>query len=394
MNRTEPFISKEAGVEMKQFKMTKAEEVPLISLRNVHKTYILGVEGVAALRGVTLDVKEGEFMCIYGTSGGGKTTLLNIMGTIDKPTKGQVTICGCKIKSSTEDKLLASLRLSSIGFVFQTFNLIGSLTAIENVELPMILKGELTRSEIRRRAVELLSRFGLQDRLRHFPNQLSGGEQQRVTISRALSNRPKLLLLDEPTGDLDTKNSDLVIKILLDLNEIEGITMIMVTHDMGLKNFANRVVRMIDGKIGKIEEIEDVTRSRAVEELLVSIGSYGGNDQNTEGMNFNEANNLGVREGTRGNQINSKTERRNPMQYAAIKFGKDGLKEGVKEGTKEGVKEASKEFNLPPLQKKASLEIPVIMNKESLLVQENSFKAQKIENEDDFINFSGDQLVL
>ena len=152
-----------------------AEEV--IKLVNVHKTYLLGLEGVPALRGVGLSIKSGEFITVLGTSGGGKTTLLNIIGTIDKPSKGDVYICGLRIKYSTKDQLLASIRLNKLGFVFQTFNLIGSLTALENVELPMQLRGKLSRDQIRKRAIALLEEVGLGSRLDHFPNQLSGGEQ-------------------------------------------------------------------------------------------------------------------------------------------------------------------------------------------------------------------------
>ncbi len=224
----------------------------VIKLVNVHKTYLLGLEGVPALRGVGLTINDGEFVTILGTSGGGKTTMLNIIGTIDKPSKGDVYICGLRIKSSTKDSLLASIRLNKLGFVFQTFNLIGSLSALENVELPMQLQGKLSREEIRARAIKLLGDVGLETRMDHFPNQLSGGEQQRVTIARSIANKPKILLLDEPTGDLDTRSTDIVMKILVDLNIKEGITMIMVTHDVALKGFANRVVRMMDGKVHKI----------------------------------------------------------------------------------------------------------------------------------------------
>lgn len=149
----------------------------VIKLVNVHKTYLLGLEGVPALRGVNLTINDGEFITILGTSGGGKTTMLNIIGTIDKPSKGDVYICGLRIKYSTKDQLLASIRLNKLGFVFQTFNLIGSLTALENVELPMQLRGKLSKDEIRRRATQLLTEVGLGDRLDHFPNMLSGGEQ-------------------------------------------------------------------------------------------------------------------------------------------------------------------------------------------------------------------------
>mmetsp|Transcript_23018 Transcript_23018/g.25570 ORF Transcript_23018/g.25570 Transcript_23018/m.25570 type:complete len:591 (+) Transcript_23018:21-1793(+) len=239
----------------------------LIKMVNVHKTYLMGLEGVQALRGVNLTVKKGEFVIILGTSGGGKTTMLNIIGTIDKPTKGDLWLCGERVTSNTNDKLLASLRLNKVAFVFQSFNLIGSLTAKENVELPMQLKGGLSRSKLKGRAEELLKKVDLGDRLDHFPNQLSGGEQQRVTISRALSNKPTILLLDEPTGDLDTRSSDIVMKIIMDLNLNDKITMVMVTHDTALRKFASKIVRMSDGKIGSIEEIKDEERMRNYNKL-------------------------------------------------------------------------------------------------------------------------------
>jgi len=255
-----------------------SHEDDIIRLVNVHKTYLIGVEGVAALRGVTLNIKRGEFVCIQGTSGGGKTTLLNIIGTIDKPTKGDLYLCGTRIKNSTPDKTLASIRLNRVAFVFQTFNLISSLTALENVELPMQLKGEISRSKIRERARELLRTVGLADRVEHFPKQLSGGEQQRVTIARAISNKPSILLLDEPTGDLDTYNTDVVMDILLNLNINEKITMVMVTHDVALKNYANRVVRMIDGCVAQQEVIAATTRGNYQKALKkrIEIGQSGG----------------------------------------------------------------------------------------------------------------------
>ncbi len=239
----------------------------VIKIVNVHKTYLLGIEGVPALRGVNLTVQDGEFITILGTSGGGKTTLLNIIGTIDKPSKGDVYICGLRIKFSTADTLLASIRLNKLGFVFQTFNLIGSLSALENVELPMQLQGKLSREEIRQRARHLLQSVGLEARMDHFPNQLSGGEQQRVTIARSIANKPKILLLDEPTGDLDTRSTDIVMKILIDLNMREKITMIMVTHDVGLKQFAHRVVKMADGKVNNIKTIPASARQEIISNL-------------------------------------------------------------------------------------------------------------------------------
>ena len=319
----------------------------VIVLRNVHKTYLLGIEGISALRGVNLAIKEKEFVCIFGTSGGGKTTLLNIMGTIDKPTKGEVVLCGHKIKSSTEDKILAGLRLSYIGFVFQTFNLIGSLTALENVELPMILKGELSKAEIKKRATDLLEKVGLGARLNHFPNQLSGGEQQRVTIARSLANKPKIMQLYEPTGDLDTKNTDLVMNILLDLNLNEGITMIMVTHDVSLKNFANKVVRILDGKIQKIEEIDPEIRKNAINELKDTIANE------YDDKNILIANNLGVREGTHhhGKQFpieEKKEEDKGNIEEGEIK-GKEGHVSIKMEGKKSIKTEKRSPFDYPAI---------------------------------------------
>jgi putative ABC transport system ATP-binding protein len=245
----------------------------IVSLDNLHKTYLLGVEGVPALRGVSLDVRRGEFLCIFGTSGGGKTSMLNIIGTIDKPTKGSLHICGERIAPNTPDSVTAGLRLRNIGFVFQTFNLLSSLSARENVEMPMILAGELSGAERRQRAVELLTRVGMGDRLDHLPAQLSGGEQQRVTIARALANEPDLLLLDEPTGDLDTVNSAIVMDLLLDLNKRDGITLIMVTHDVGLKWFSDRVIWMRDGKIKAVELVSDDKRDQVTEQLCDDLKS-------------------------------------------------------------------------------------------------------------------------
>ncbi|KCV73083.1 ABC transporter ATP-binding protein [Fonticula alba] len=238
-------------------------EDTIIHLNNVHKTYLMGVEGVPALRGVSLSIRRGEWVVIYGTSGGGKTTMLNLIGTIDKPTKGELWIGGRLINPKTPDSVLADIRLGTLGFVFQTFNLLSSMTARENVELPMILKGDLSTSEIRARAVASLERMNLHHRMDHMPNMLSGGEQQRVAIARAIANRPSVLLLDEPTGDLDTVNTKSVVRLLRQLNELDGMTLVMVTHDVYLKNFATRVVWMRDGKVAQTEVVSAQTRARA-----------------------------------------------------------------------------------------------------------------------------------
>lgn len=198
----------------------------IIRMRNVHKTYLLGVEGVPALRGVDMTIKRGEFVVILGKSGSGKSTMMNIIGTVDKPTRGDVYICGNRVSSSAADATLAQFRLQHIGFVFQTFNLIDTMTAQENVELPMVLTNSLSARDRSRRSIQLLKKVGMGTRLSHHPTELSGGEQQRVTIARALSNDPDILLLDEPTGDLDSVNSAMVMKILCDLHRNEGATIV------------------------------------------------------------------------------------------------------------------------------------------------------------------------
>ncbi|CAD8071392.1 unnamed protein product [Paramecium primaurelia] len=295
--------------EIPIYPLLQEDQKTIIEVRNVHKTYLLGLEGVTALRGVSFNVQEREFITILGTSGCGKTTLLNLLGSIDLPTKGDVRICGQRIRASTEDKFLASLRLSCLGFVFQTFNLISSLTALENVELPMILKGTLNKTQIRSNAIKLLEQVGLSARLNHYPNQLSGGEQQRVTIARALSNNPSILLLDEPTGDLDTKNSDLIMKIIIDLNIVNGITIIMVTHDTNLKNFSTRTIRMLDGKVANDERNDEKNRKKHIEDLTRVVKQY-------QDININ----YGVRAGTveENRSSISKTEKRQPNNYKVL----------------------------------------------------------------------------
>ena len=197
-------------------------------------------------------VKEGEFLVIRGPSGGGKTTLLNMIGTIDTPTEGEIELFATSINAKSSDKFLSRLRLEHIGFVFQTFNLLATMTAFENVELPMTLLGKLSKKERKERAKKLLKQVGLQDRMDHLPSELSGGEQQRVAIARALSNEPKLLLLDEPTGDLDTFSTVEVMNSLLEINlgneERPPTTCIMVTHNPDLECYADRILYVQDGE--------------------------------------------------------------------------------------------------------------------------------------------------
>lgn len=234
----------------------------VIQLRNVSKTYLIGEHAVAALRGLSLSVSRGEFVLIYGKSGSGKSSLLSIMGTVDFATKGDVYVLGERVNQRTKDGILSDLRLTKIGFVFQSFNLLSLSTARENVMLPMALAGRLTRRERHRRADYLLERVGMEHRMDNRPSQLSGGEQQRVTIARALSNQPTLLLMDEPTGDLDEVNTDNVMELLVDLHEEER-TIVMVTHDRNLRGLADRIVYVCDGLVSHEEVVPyEVRRAR------------------------------------------------------------------------------------------------------------------------------------
>jgi len=228
----------------------------VLRLESVSKNYTLkgSSEMVSALRDVSMcegtpyaPIREKEFVMIRGPSGGGKTTLLNMMGTIDAPTSGTITIIGTPITAACEDDFLSNLRLTKIGFVFQTFNLISTMSAVENVELPMALLGKLEANEMRKRAKLLLKIVGLRDRATHLPSELSGGEQQRVTIARALANNPKILLLDEPTGDLDTVNTIEIMDLVLRINREVGTTCVMVTHNPDLEVYADRILYVEDG---------------------------------------------------------------------------------------------------------------------------------------------------
>jgi putative ABC transport system ATP-binding protein len=219
---------------------------PVVKAIDVKKTYMLGKIPVEALRGVNLTIESGDFVSILGPSGSGKSTLLNLIGALDKPTSGNLLIDGVDI-GKLNDNQLAEVRLK-IGFVFQFFNLIPRLTARDNVELALSIANKST-SERRKRAIELLETVGLKDRLNHKPAELSGGQQQRVAIARALANSPKFLLLDEPTGNVDSKTASEVLTLIKKLNVENKVSIIMVTHDQHLAREARRIVQMIDGEI-------------------------------------------------------------------------------------------------------------------------------------------------
>jgi len=219
---------------------------PLIQIDGVAKVYQMGDVEVRALRGVTLKVQQGEFVAIMGASGSGKSTLMNIIGCLDRPTKGRYLLEGHEVSNLSRDEL-ARIRNRTIGFVFQSFNLLSRTTALENVELPLVYAG-LSRRERHKRAAEALERVGLGDRIEHHPNQLSGGQQQRVAIARALVSQPKLILGDEPTGNLDSRTSVEVMSLLQDLGR-SGITVLLVTHEADIARYASRAITVKDGLV-------------------------------------------------------------------------------------------------------------------------------------------------
>jgi putative ABC transport system ATP-binding protein len=218
-----------------------------VQAENLHKSYVLGATAIGALRGVDFAVRRGEFVALMGPSGCGKTTLLNLIGATDLPSRGQLRVDGVDLAGLTDDQL-ADLRRDRVGIVFQFHNLIPTLTARENVELPLQFRG-VAAGERRRRALALLDRMGLKDRADHKPAELSGGEQQRVSIARALANEPALVLLDEPTGDLDRTTGQEILALLCDLNVREKVTLVIATHDPSVAAQASRVVRLRDGRI-------------------------------------------------------------------------------------------------------------------------------------------------
>jgi putative ABC transport system ATP-binding protein len=220
----------------------------IVEAVNLKKTYLLGKVPVEALRGVNLKVETGDFLSILGPSGSGKSTLLNLIGALDKPTEGKMLIESVDV-STLNDNELADLR-RRIGFVFQFFNLIPRFSARENVELSMSIAG-IGIAERKKRTEDVLETVGLKERMNHKPAELSGGEQQRVAIARALANNPKFLLMDEPTGNIDSKNANEIMGLIKTLNEKNGVTIIMVTHDQHLAGETKRTVQMFDGIVTK-----------------------------------------------------------------------------------------------------------------------------------------------
>lgn len=223
----------------------------ILEVQEVKKNYRMGKVVVPALRGVSFDVEEREFLTIFGPSGSGKSTLLHLMGCLDRPDEGEILIEGSNVLKLSDDEL-AELRLTKIGFVFQFFNLLPRLTALKNVELPLIIAG-VPEKESLKRAEEMLKLVDLEDRMTHRPSELSGGEQQRVAMARALINNPKIVLADEPTGNLDTKTGWEIVQLMKKLNKEKAQTFVVVTHDPHIAEAANRIIHLKDGLIEEIK---------------------------------------------------------------------------------------------------------------------------------------------
>ena len=224
---------------------------PLIELEDISRVYGEGEIAVRALDGVNLTVDSGEFIAIMGPSGSGKSTAMNVIGCLDSPTSGHYRFNGIEVSGLTQDQR-ALLRRHSLGFVFQGYNLLPRTSALHNVELPLIYKG-LGRAERHAAATEALHKVGLEDRAHHDPSELSGGQQQRVAIARALVGNPQVILADEPTGNLDTKTSVEIMEMLQKLNRDEGLTIVMVTHEADMADYADRLIWMVDGRIERDE---------------------------------------------------------------------------------------------------------------------------------------------
>ena len=238
--------------------------MPVISVADLTKVYKMGDVEVRALRGVTLDIEEGEFVAVTGPSGSGKSTFMHILGCLDRPTTGTYVLADKDVSRLSRDEL-AEVRNHRIGFVFQGFNLLSRTTALDNVELPLLYGGGMRTSQRHARAREMLTTVGLGDRMDHFPNQLSGGQQQRVAIARALINRPKMLLADEPTGNLDSRTSVEVMDIFQKLNRENAITVLLITHEQDIAEYGNRIIKFRDGKI--LSDEQNTRRRIAADEF-------------------------------------------------------------------------------------------------------------------------------
>lgn len=228
--------------------------VGLIEVKNIRKVYRMGEEKVVALDNINFTIEQGEFCCLLGTSGSGKSTLLNLMAGLEKPTKGEIKIKDKHVEKMNE-KQLAVFRRNHVGFVFQSYNLLPTLTALENVSLPLIFKG-VSKSAREKRATEILKAVGLDKRLKHRPSQMSGGQQQRVSIARAFIGKPEIVFADEPTGNLDTKTTKEVMDLITSMARKNKQTLIIVTHDVEIAEYADKIIHVRDGNIEKIDIVK------------------------------------------------------------------------------------------------------------------------------------------
>jgi putative ABC transport system ATP-binding protein len=260
---------------------------PVIRLENVFKTYDLGEIQVQALRGVSLEISEGEFVAVMGPSGSGKSTIMNILGCLDRPTKGRYFLDGVDVSGMSKTEL-ARIRNRKLGFVFQQFNLLSRTSALENVELPTVYAG-ISPEERTKRAKEALARVGLAERAGHHPSQLSGGQQQRVAIARGLVNRPSILLADEPTGNLDSRTSVEIMDILQTLNNEQGLTIILVTHEPDIAQYARRNLLFRDGKLKRDILVQERLVAQEVLKSLPTVEQQAAEDAEEEAQRLGKA---------------------------------------------------------------------------------------------------------
>jgi putative ABC transport system ATP-binding protein len=247
--------TEECSAEVTAGKADSAEQKakpPIIVISGLRKVYRIGTEKIIALDSVDLSIAEGEICCFLGTSGSGKSTILNLIAGLEKPSKGSVVIKGKNIEKMSE-KHLAQFRQKNLGFIFQSYNLLGNLTAHENVTIPLIFSG-VDKKERQKRALEALKIVGLKTHQKHKPSQMSGGQQQRIGIARALITNPKIILADEPTGNLDSKTTAEIMGLIIETVRKNGQTMLLVTHDLDIARYADRIVHIIDGRISEIKD--------------------------------------------------------------------------------------------------------------------------------------------
>lgn len=235
----------------------------IIKIENLKKVYRMGQEKVYALNGINLEIKKGEICCLFGTSGSGKSTLLNLVAGLEKPTRGSIYVKNIRIDQLNE-KQLAKFRQKYVGFIFQSYNLLPNLTALENVTLPLVFKGYSKKAR-EKAAIAMLKAVGLGDRLNHKPNQMSGGQQQRVSIARAFVEKPEIIFADEPTGNLDSKTTAEIMELIADMAQKYGQTILLVSHDTEASDYADRIVHIKDGQIERIEEkVEYLSKGSAI----------------------------------------------------------------------------------------------------------------------------------